>query len=109
MNPSWSGTQLPNASSHTTPGPASTQHRAPFLVGETLELAGQPQLQRLAQFVEPHQHPAFILEAYDLLLEPLEEPLRGAAGNLVPIDAGEDSLLEFLAAEVLMERPTPQG
>jgi hypothetical protein len=28
------------------------QHRAQFLVGEPLELAGQPQLQRLAQFVE---------------------------------------------------------
>jgi hypothetical protein len=57
---------------------------------EPLELAGQPQLQRLAQFVEPHQHPAFVLEADDLLLEPLEEHLRGAAGNLVPVDAGDD-------------------
>ena len=28
------------------------QHRARFFVGEPLELAGQPQLQRVAQFVE---------------------------------------------------------
>jgi len=78
------------------------QHRAQFLVGEPLELAGQPQLQRLAQFVEAHQHPAFLLEADDLLLEPLEEHLRGAAGNLIPVDAGEDGLLEFLAAQILL-------
>lgn len=85
------------------------QHRAQVLVGEPLELAGQPHLQRLAQFVEPHQHPAFVLEADDLLLEPLEQRLRCAAGKLVPVDGGEDGLLEFLAAYVLIKRPTRQG
>ena len=66
-------------------------------------------MQRLAQFVEPDQHPAFVLEADDLLLEPLEEHLRRAAGNLVPVDTGEDGLLEFLAAQALIKRPTRQG
>jgi hypothetical protein len=33
------------------------QHRAQFLVGEPLELDGQPQLQRLAQFVETNPAP----------------------------------------------------
>ena len=51
-----------------------------------LELTGQPQLQRFAQFVKPRQHPAFVLERDDLLLEPLEKHLRGAAGKLVPVD-----------------------
>lgn len=73
------------------------QHRAQFLVGKPLEIAGQPQLQGLAQFIEPHQHPALVLEADDLLLEPPEEHLRGAAGNLVPIDAGEDGLHDGFA------------
>jgi len=57
-------------------------------------------LQRHTQFVETHQHPAFVLQADDLLLEPLEERLRGAAGKLVPVDAGGDGPLEFLAAQV---------
>lgn len=38
---------------------------------------------------------AELLGADDLLLERLEEHLRGATGNLVPVDAGEDRLLEF--------------
>jgi len=66
------------------------QNRAQFLVGKPFEFAGQSQLQRVSQFVEAHQHPAFVLEADDLLLESLEENLRGAAGNLIQVDAGED-------------------
>ncbi len=64
---------------------------------DPLERSGQPQLLRLAECVEPHQHPAFV-EADDLLLEPLETQLCGAAGKLVRVDAGEDGLLEFLTA-----------
>ena len=75
-------------------------HRLQFFVGEPRDFAGQAQLQRLAQFVEAHQHPAFVLEADDLLLEPLEEQRRGAPGNVLPTDAVEDGLLEFLAAQV---------
>ncbi len=67
------------------PGPASSVS-AQFLVGEPFGLAGQPQLQRLAQFVETQQHPAFVLE-------PLEENLRRAAGNLVPVDAARMACL----------------
>ena len=61
---------------HTETG-QQRQHRAQFLVCEPLELAGEPQLYRLAQFVEAHQHPAQIIELDDPFLEPLEEQRRG--------------------------------
>ena len=65
MRSGWSSTQLPKASSHTTPGPASSVSTAQFLISEPLKLAGQQQLQRLAQFVETHPYPAVVLEMDD--------------------------------------------
>jgi hypothetical protein len=72
MRSGWSSTQLPI-------------HPLRVGWGKPLDLAGQPQLQRLAQFVEAHQHPAFLLEAGDhhrvtvarLLLTSLPSALPG--------------------------------
>jgi hypothetical protein len=45
-------------------------HRFQFVVGEARVLAREAQLQRLPHLVEAHQHPAPVLEADDLVLEP---------------------------------------
>ena len=81
-----------------------THHRFQSFVGEARVLAGQAQLQRLPQLVEAHQHPACVLEADDLLLEPLEEQRRGAPRDVLPADAVEDSLLPLVQRPALAYR-----
>jgi len=61
MRPGWSGTQLPNFNSHTTPEPPNGPPPPSTRIGETREFAGETQLQRFAQFVEAHQDTARLM------------------------------------------------
>lgn len=87
-----------------TPAPTPRQDRlaasAPRAVPRrrNVPIAGQPQLQRLTQFVETQQHSAFVLETNGLFLEPFEKHPCRAAWKLIPLDSVEHGLLEFLAA-----------
>jgi len=56
-------------------------------------------LQRLAQFVETHQHPTLVLELDNLFLKPLEEQRRGTPRDVFPTNTFQDGLLEFLATQ----------
>lgn len=88
--------QLPNHAGASQ----QTHDSSQLFVGEARHFAGQVQLQRLPQLVEAHQHPALIFEADNLLLEPFEEQRRGAPWDVIPPNAAEDGVFQFLATEI---------
>src|SRR5262249_23066069 len=82
-------------------GPGQQAHDgSKLVVGETVDLARQPQLERVPQLVESHQDPAGILEADDLFPEAPEEDRPGGPRDVFPADAVDDGPPELLAPDV---------